>query len=239
MKIEILYRKARAHGVPASASLAAARRYIAGPLADYRAKLAAWESEPDKRRYAPGGSANRPKMPEFYRYPRGLALREAEKPRWLDHYGWFADDMQDITFLPRVWLLPHGRFLAGYDASEWDTIELNRVAYNDEDEAWRAADRMAEKDAEKEREYSERWQAARAADDDRNDARDALKTARADARQAIAAIREQRKLGGIAPAMCKILQDTIATARDEMRRALETIADKTAEIENFGMQGEF
>ena len=160
MKTETLYRKARAHGVPASAALAAARRYIAGPLADYRAKLDAWNAEPDKRRYAPGGSANRPTMPEFYREPRGLALREAEKPRWLDHDGWFTDDMQDNTFRPRVWLLPHGRFLAGYDSSAWDTMQLDRAVYDDEREAWRAADGMAESDAETERDYSERWQTA-------------------------------------------------------------------------------
>lgn len=241
MKTETIYHKARAHGMPASSALAAARRYIAGPLADYHAKLDAWKAEPDKRRYAPGGIANRPKMPEFYRIPPELALREAEKPRWLGHGGWYTDDLEyDFeTFRPRVWLLPHGRFLAGYDDSAWGTVQLDRVAYDDENEAWRAADRMAERDAETERDYSKRWHAASKADDERADARQELKAARVDARQAIAAIREQRKLGGIAPAMCKILQDTIATARDEMRRALETITDKTAEIENFGMQGEF
>lgn len=42
MKTETLYRKARAHGLTAGAAINAARRYVAGPLADFSAKLAAW-----------------------------------------------------------------------------------------------------------------------------------------------------------------------------------------------------
>lgn len=241
MKIESLYRKARAAHptMKADHALSAARHYIAGPLSEYRAKLAAWESEPDKRRYAPGGSANRPTFPEFCRIPPEPALREVEKPRWLDHDGWYTDAEQGNVLRPHVWRLTHGRMVAGYEDSAWGTVQLDRVAYDDEREAWHAADALAERDAECEREHSERWDAASKANDYRADALQELKAARADARQAIAAIREQRKIGGIAPTMCKILQDTIATARDEMRHALETIADKTAEIENLGMQGEF
>lgn len=166
----------------------------------------------------------------------------------LHHTGWYTDADGSETIAGRVWQLParNGEpvYLSGYvePGSGYCTLDATRgriATYSDKEDAARAADALAEKDAEKEREYSERWQAARKADDERADARQELKAARADARQAIAAIRAQRALGGIAPAMCKILQDTIATARDEMRRALETIADKTAEIENLEMQGEF
>ncbi len=167
---------------------------------------------------------------------------------WLRYTGWHKDADGSETISGHVWQLParNGEtiYLAGYVEEDSGYCTLSAThgrieTYADKEYAASAADALAEKDAEKEREYSERWQAARAADDDRNDARQQLKAARADARQAIAAIRAQRALSGIAPAMCKILQDTIVTARDEMRRALETIADKTAEIEKLEMQGEF
>lgn len=233
MKIETLYRKARAHGMPASSALAAARRYIAGPLADYHAKLAAWESEPDKRRYAPGGSANRPKMPKFYREPRGLALREAEKPRWLDHDGWYTDDQCDNVFRPRVWLLPHGRFLAGYDASEWDTMQLNRAVYDDEREAWRAADRMAERDAETERDYSERWQAARDVQDARDEKRKAMQAAHGEARELIAVLRD---LPQTAASRATIF-DMIRECRERMAAALQGMADDAETLADFAADG--
>lgn len=166
----------------------------------------------------------------------------------LRHTGWYNDADGSETIAGHVWQLParNGEpvYLSGYVEQEsgYCTLDATRgriATYSDKEDAARAADALAEKDAEKEREYSERWQAAREADDERNDARQELKAARADAQQAISAIREQRKFGGIAPTMCKILQDTIATARDEMRRALEIIVKETETIESLGMQGEF
>ena len=233
MKTETLYRKARAHGVPASAALAAARRYIAGPLTDYRAKLDAWNAEPDKRRYAPGGIANRPTMPEFYREPRGLALREAEKPRWLDHDGWFTDDMQDNTFRPRVWLLPHGRFLAGYDSSAWDTMQLDRAVYDDEREAWRAADGMAERDAETERDYSERWQAARDVQDARDEKREAMRSAHGEARGLVAVLRDLPQTAASRATICGMIRE----CRERMAEALQGMADDAEKLAAFAADG--
>lgn len=166
----------------------------------------------------------------------------------LRHTGWYTDTDGSETIAGHVWQLParNGKpvYLSGYVEPEngYCTLDATRgriATYSDKEDAAHAADALAELDAECEREHSERWQAARAADDERADARQELKEARNNARQAIAAIREQRKIGGIAPAMCKILQDTIATARDEIRRALRIIADKTAAIESLEMQGEF
>lgn len=233
MKTETLYRKARAHGVPASAALAAARRYIAGPLADYRAKLDAWNAGPDKRRYAPGGIANRPTMPEFYREPRGLALREAEKPRWLDHDGWFTDDQQDNTLRPRVWLLPHGRFLAGYDASAWDTVRLDAAVYDDEREAWRAADHMAERDAETERDYSERWNAAQRVNDDREEKREAMRAAHGEARGLVAVLRDLPQTADSRATICRMIRE----CRERMSAALRGIAEDTATLADFAADG--
>lgn len=235
MKTETLYRKARAAHptMKAEHALAAARRYIAGPLADYRAKLDAWKAEPDKRRYAPGGIANRPKMPEFYSWPRGLALREAEKPRWLNHDGWFTDDMQDNTFRPRVWLLAHGRFLAGYDASEWDTVQLDRAVYDDEREAWRAADRMAERDAETERDYSERWQAARNVQYAFYEKREAMRAARGEARGLIAVLRDLPQTAASRATICRMIRE----CRERMAAALQGMADDAETLADYARHG--
>lgn len=233
MNIETLYRKARAHGLTASAALAAARRYIAGPLADYRAKLAAWEAEPDKRRYAPGGIANRPKFPEFYRAPPELALREAEKPRYIDHEGWYADDLMENTFRPRVWRLPHGRFLAGYDSSEWGTVQLDRVVYNDERDAWRAADSMAERDAEKERDYLERWRAAQRVANDREEKREALRAAHSDARALVEVLRDLPQTAASRATICEMIRE----CRARMAKALLGIAEDTETLAEFAADG--
>lgn len=235
MEIETLYRKARAAHptMKAEHALAAVRRYIAGPLADYRAKLAAWEAEPDKRRYAPGGIANRPKFPEFYRAPPELALREAEKPRYIDHEGWYADDLAENTFRPRVWRLPRGRFLAGYDSSEWGTIQLDRAVYNDERDAWRAADSMAERDAEKERDYLERWRAANNVADNLQEKREALRAAHSDARGLVAVLRDLPQTAASRATICAMLRD----CRARMAEALQGMAEDAEKLAEFAADG--
>lgn len=143
MTIRPLYNRARLSGMTSARALAAARAYIAGPLAEYNAKMAAFKAEPDKRHYAPGGRANRPKMPKFcadaYAPASGphytgdgrmvcdgrtlSGLRDCGAvdelfPRLFDHKGWYADYFQDETWRGRVWQLParNGEclYLAGY-----------------------------------------------------------------------------------------------------------------------------
>lgn len=233
MKIETLYRRARKHGLSASAAIAASRRHIAGPLADYRAKLAAWEAEPDKRRYAPGGIANRPKFPAFYPEPREIALRQAEKPRYIEHDGWFTDEYFSNTLRPRVWLLPHGRFLAGYDASEWDVLHVERAVYSDEREAWRAADSMAENAAEVEREYNEKWNAAREVYDKREEEREKLRAAHSEARKLVCVLRDLPHTADSRATICAMVRE----CRARMRRALRAIAKDAETLAAFEREG--
>lgn len=235
MKIETLYRKARAAHptMTAERALAAARRYISGPLADYHAKLAAWEAEPDKRRYAPGGIANRPRFPEFYRAPPELALREAEKPRYIEHDGWFTDDQMDNTLRPRVWRLTHGRMVAGYDASAWDTVRLDRVVYDDEREAWRAADAMAEHDAERERDYSERWSAAQRVADERSEKREAMRAAHSEARGLVAVLRDLPQTAASRATICAMIRE----CRARMAESLRGMAEDAETLAEFAANG--
>jgi len=76
------------------------------------------------------------------------------------HTGWFADADCSNTVRGIVGRLSHDRFVAGYVVKDnGEHVYLCRV-FDDEREAARAADQEAERIAEKEKEYSERWQAA-------------------------------------------------------------------------------
>lgn len=78
-----------------------------------------------------------------------------------DHTGWFTRDDQSAKMRGIVGRLSHGRFIAGYHSSDNDERVYFADIYTDEREAARAADSEAERVAEDEREYNERWQAAR------------------------------------------------------------------------------
>lgn len=236
MHVRTLYRQARAHGLKASHAIAAVRRYIAGPRAEYNAKLEAWKAEPDKRRYAPGGSANRPKMPVFYSPLPVCPLREAgDKPRFVAD-GYYTDaECCDDMLHPRVWLLPHGRFLAGYDASGWDMLRIARCVFDDAHDAWRHADSMAECDARENREYDERWQAAHDADYARSEARETIRLARAEFHTLLSEVKGER----FPPAVCATLRDRLSELRREVSKAAATIRKAGEAIEDADMAGEF
>lgn len=125
--VKSLYRQIRERGTTASQAIDRARRHLAGPMADYDAKLAAWKAEPDKRQYAPGGYANRPKYPYLYttaRIPapvdglRDCGFVDDIFPRKFNHEGWYADAFQDAKYRGQVWQLPakdgQCRYIAGY-----------------------------------------------------------------------------------------------------------------------------
>lgn len=235
MSVKLYYAQARKAGYKATAAIDAARRFIAGRLAEFHVKLAAWEAEPDKRRYAPGGIANRPKMPIMV-LDRGnnlpFRLRELDVASWLRHDGWYTDDQQDNMFSPRVWRLPHGRFLAGYVATNWDSATLDGV-HESESDAWAAADELARVDAEREREYHEKWRAARAVEDAREDKRSALREARI---AAIDLVNVLRDLPAHAPGrttVCRMLN----AQRERMAEALRGIASDTDVLADFAADG--
>lgn len=93
--------------------------------------------------------------------------RYADEIAKIDHRGWYTDDeFQDATCRGIVASLPHGRFLAGYEMSETGERVWFDEAYEDDKEAARAGDGIAERLAEQEREYQARWRAARDLEDD-------------------------------------------------------------------------
>ena len=286
MKLQYCYKQARERGNNATSAITIARRYISGTLTDYRAKLAAWEAEPDKRRYAPGGFANRPKFPSLYapRDPEdyapdgyrvfGFAKGNSSGAGLTDEpdFGFYADEHCDITYYPCVLIRrTNERHVWACVAAYWDDAAQDFIVDNtrardfarsdelfDESEyrqgspvinwydlcqdardALRRAINLAESDAEDAREHDAKWQEASRHNDERDDARCELKDARQVARDAIAALREQRALSNVAPKVCELLRATIATARADMRRAIARIESETAAIAELGMAGEF
>lgn len=169
--------------------------------------------------------------------------------------GWYSDADGSETYVGHVWQLPardgvpcyvagyvedmggrDGRRASGYVVLEHDGRGL--VTYDNKEDAARAADGLAESNAERAREYSERWREASRADSDREDAREALRNARKEARDAIAAARELCGRDGVERVRA-ILADKVAAARRDMRRALRDIASAAERIESVGMAGEF
>ena len=222
--MKTLYRRARAANpsLPAAAALAAARRYTAGPLAEYRAALAAWEVA------TPSRPANRPKMPAFYHdhdTAPTAGLRAVEAPSQYDH-GYYTSPCCIDTYRPRVWRLSHGRYLAGWQATGNDYYHLDPHPYDDEYYAWRAADRDAERDAEREWEYQTLYSEAAAIASDRDTERDNLRDAHATARDLVATLRELPADARSRPAVCAMLRD----CRARMAAALRAIATHTTRL---------
>ena len=76
--------------------------------------------------------------------------------RSIRHTGWFTDEYQSETIRGVVFRLPHGRgFLAGWSMGEGMASAVDRYVWDDEKDAARAADDMAERAAERAAEREE------------------------------------------------------------------------------------
>ena len=172
----------------------------------------------------------------------------------LRYTGWYTDNDGSRSYVPHVWQLPArkgdeqyvagymeaeggNRTMTGYCVLEHDGAKL--VTYDTKEDAARAANRMAEDEAEEAREYDERWQEASRANDDRDSARTELAEARAEAANIINAWRDQRAVGPLTESVCTMLRKQVDDARRDMRKAIADIKSYTADINALGMEGEF
>lgn len=87
----------------------------------------------------------------------------------MDHRGWFTDAECSRTYRAFIYSLPHGRFGGGYACRDSGSRVYLLDVFDDVAKAASNADSEAEYFAELEREYSERWDAAQALQDDIND----------------------------------------------------------------------
>lgn len=160
----------------------------------------------------------------------------------LRHKGWFRDVYGDETYAGHVWQLPardgEPRFIAGYidDLAEYVVLSATRGKldiFNNAEDAARAGDSLAESHAKREREYNEKWIAARALQDANDGDRVDLKAYRV-------------RFGGMKRAYRAIVVDTVAReaireamdeARDNFRECLARIIKRNDEIADYAAEG--
>lgn len=154
----------------------------------------------------------------------------ADKLARIDHQGWYADDdggCMHGTYRGQVWRLPSRRgialHVAGFiepntgcailDASRGKlrTFELSC-------DAALAADELARIHAERDREFQ-------TIADAECQAEDRMHLSVDEAREAIAALREQRAIGPVAPRICAMLRSDIADARQRMHNAIAELRE--------------
>ena len=173
----------------------------------------------------------------------GYADEIAGRPTWpcrgIDHQGWFIDsDFQSEVYRGGVWQLPArkgvARYLAGYSDPHNDGaafVDLNIIegerqtdSYDSRDEdakrdaAFRA-DSIAERNAEREREYNDVWQKGaeyESLGEDVESERSALIELLSESRE----LRKDAKLKG-KPALCALLRSQVTSALRTIEKARE------------------
>lgn len=136
----------------------------------------------------------------------------------LDHTGWFTNDFQDEVMRGVVYRLPSRKgesvFAVGYaDPVNDDAARVEIITGYDIEDAARMADSIAERVAEKEREYNEAWQLGT----EYNDLADTIEAERQTRRDLIAELKTLRGQVSVStPTICN-------TLRGEMRKAKERI----------------
>lgn len=161
--------------------------------------FAAVDAETAKTRYPRSiGGGNRPFKRGYSTYlwiedARAVGVRNmrfADEVASLRHKGWFVDEFQDEVYRGAVLQLParsgKTQYLAGYaDPNNVGAYLVEFDIIEDEREAARRADRIAEIFAESEREHNEAWRAL-------VNAREDLSAARIVVRECIDDIRDVR-----------------------------------------------
>ena len=185
----------------------------------------------------------------------GYWLRWSETPEtWSDlkgradeilslrHSGWYVDSSQDeaqFGIVREVKTAKGPRYLACVsDPFNGDKkgngpcrIECHEdgspMWYACEQEAARNADGAAEASAEEMREHDERWQERQTAEEEAEEAVGTIKTARKEARELIAGIRQST----LAPSLCQRMRREVARLREESREAWEKLREARETME--------
>lgn len=143
--------------------------------------------------------------------------------------GWYVDNFQDSVTVPAVLRLPSApdgtaRLLAA-TSDPWnpDHYLVDTDIETDERDAWHSAVSLAEHYAESCREDDAEQQAEMQIDD----ARDEIKSARADCHKLAAELRSLDK--ALPPGLCAAIRREIASHRATVRGAVKSIRRLTAE----------
>ena len=158
----------------------------------------------------------------------GLRLVARPDVRYFET-GYYVDNFQDSVTVPAVLRLPSApdgtaRLLAA-TSDPWnpDCYLVDMDLETDERDAWHSAVRLAEYYAESCREDDAKFQAEQQIDD----ARDEIKSARADCHKLAAELRSLDK--ALPPGLCAAIRREIAVHRAAVRGAVKSIRRLTAE----------
>lgn len=156
------------------------------------------------------------------------------------HTGWYADDLQDELYVGHVWQLPSRDgeecYIAGYSERDSGYTMLcasngRLETFDDAADAARAADGLAERNAEREREYQERWRAATDLDDDISAKLAELQSIRRDWKARLAAWLDARKHGATVAA--GNLTCHLSEALSDWKREAQALRDLRARLSDF------
>lgn len=158
------------------------------------------------------------------------------------HRGWYLNEWGDgVVFgiVRSVRMKGGRRFLAAvsdpYNGDKYGNgpalMEVHEdgspLWYDDAREAARASDQMAQQYAEREREYQEKALERFNAEEAEGEAVDTIKTARKEARELIAGIREST----LAPSLCQRMRREVARLREKSRGAWERLREARETME--------
>lgn len=179
-------------------------------------------------------------------YGHGTTLRWIECPKecglrlvgyadevssYIDHKGWFTDsEFQDETLRGVVYALPHRRgYLAGYaDPDNVVAAALEFSIIEDESDAARRADGIAEIAAEAERDYRDAESRLRRAREDMHNARD-------DVVGAIEEVRQLREAGHVNPREYQAATEALEEAREEYEAKRDAALDALRDARSYGI----
>lgn len=222
--IRYAYIANRRKGIPAARALELARAKPS-PYGGYTSFL-------------PGGNITRqPTRPQYawIEDTQAAGLRFVDyadniAPRSIRHCGWYKDDDGAYdTFRGAVWRLPRGTkgLIAGY-TDPWNKgaafVELHRWDTDDAIGAACAADRIAELEAEKERDYRRAWRAGRRFEDLADDitaARRACLSLIRETKAARDSLTSYDSIKALIRARIESLRDDIRNARDERKKLFD------------------
>ena len=165
-------------------------------------------------------------MPGYIEEPK-----DADKCCRMDYYGWYTDDFQSDSLIGVVVSIRHPQkinpeneshifYMAGAKHSDWDGVTVyTGVLFEEEKEAARRADRIAEREAEQYREEDQKYRAEQKIEELKTEYHE-LNT------QALEVIKDARNASGLFPASIyelikSKLDETLERKRDILRGVKE------------------
>lgn len=195
-----------------------------------------WGSEPGKHW---GCWTRWAETPDDWSELKGRSDEIAES---INHHGWYLDDCFDgVAFgiVRKVRTKMGLRYIAAVtDTCNGDkygngpcAVEVHEdgspLWYDCEPEAARFANTIAERYAEKEREYQEGWRARNDAEEKADEARKEIAGLRTKARSLVAGIRQST----LAPSLCTHLREELQRIREESAEAWEALRESMKTME--------